>query len=314
MKVHAVFNRDGGTFRTMDMDLFTQTAKDIFEKHGHSFQSEVVAGKDVVKALKRVATEAGAHVLMAGGGDGTISAAADIAWKAKVPLAVLPAGTMNLFARALKIPLELNAALESLASGQIEAVDISTANDESFVHQISIGFQPQMIKFRNTLTYHSRWGKRLASFRAFLKAMAKPPRFSVRMTIDGFPTERTVSAISVSNNPYGQTMLPVPDDVNKGELGVYIAGSLTSGTLMKLTLSVITGSWRRNADVEEVLAKEVQLHFPHKRRSAKATIDGELIALPKDVEIKIHARQLKVLVPLRPDQEQDRATEGAPPL
>ncbi|MET3647141.1 diacylglycerol/lipid kinase family protein [Phyllobacterium ifriqiyense] len=314
MKVHAVFNRDGGTFRTMDMDLFTQAAKDIFEKHGHSFQSEVVAGKDVVKALKRVATEAGAHVLMAGGGDGTISAAADIAWKAKVPLAVLPAGTMNLFARALKIPLELNAALESLASGQIEAVDISTANDESFVHQISIGFQPQMIKFRNTLTYHSRWGKRLASFRAFLKAMAKPPRFSVRMTIDGFPTERTVSAISVSNNPYGQTMLPVPDDVNKGELGVYIAGSLTSGTLMKLTLSVITGSWRRNADVEEVLAKEVQLHFPHKRRSAKATIDGELIALPKDVEIKIHAGQLKVLVPLRPDQEQDRATDAAPPL
>ena len=62
------------------------------------------------------AAEAGEHVLMAGGGDGTISAAADVAWKARVPLAVLPAGTMNLFARALKIPLELNAALESLAS------------------------------------------------------------------------------------------------------------------------------------------------------------------------------------------------------
>ncbi|CAN7402618.1 diacylglycerol kinase family lipid kinase [Phyllobacterium sp. LjRoot231] len=297
MKVHAVFNRDGGTFRTMDMKLFAETAKEIFEKHGHTFESEIVAGKHIVKALKSVASEAGEHVLMAGGGDGTISAAADVAWKAKVPLAVLPAGTMNLFARALKIPLELNVALESLASGTIQAVDISTANEESFVHQFSIGFQPRMIKLRNTLEYRSRWGKRLASIRAFAKAMGNPPRFIVRMVIDGAPAERTVSAISISNNPYGQGMLPVPDAVDRGELGVYIAGRLTPAALMKLAFTVLTGSWRRNPDVDEILAKEVELHFPHLRRGAKATIDGELIPLPKDVKITIHAGELQVLVP-----------------
>ncbi len=306
MKVHAVFNRDGGTFRTMDMDEFSKAAKDMFEKYGHSFESEVVAGKDVVKALKKVAAEADDHVLMAGGGDGTISAAADIAWKAKIPLAVLPAGTMNLFARALKIPLELHSALESLASGKIEAVDISTANDESFVHQFSIGFQPQMIKFRNTLEYRSRWGKKMASVRAFLKAMAKPPRFAVQMTINGSATEKIVSAISISNNPYGQTMLPVQEDVNRGALGVYIAGNLTSRALLKLALTIVTGSWRRNADVEEILAKRVELHFPHLRKSAKATIDGELISLPRDVKIAIHPGELKVLVPQTEEQEQKR--------
>ncbi|WP_457300635.1 diacylglycerol/lipid kinase family protein [Phyllobacterium sp. P5_D12] len=297
MKIHAVFNRDGGTFRTMDIKLFAETAKEIFEKQGHTFESEIVAGKSIVKALQKVAAEAGEHVLMAGGGDGTISAAADVAWKAKVPLAVLPAGTMNLFARALKIPLDLNVALESLASGTIQAVDISTANEESFVHQFSIGFQPQMIKLRNTLEYRSRWGKRLASIRAFAKAMGNPPRFAVRMVIDGTPTERTVSAISISNNPYGSGVLPVPDKVDRGELGVYVAGGLTPGTILKLAFSVLTGSWRRNPDVDEILAKEVELHFPHLRRSAKATIDGELIPLPRDVKIVIHAGELQVLVP-----------------
>jgi diacylglycerol kinase family enzyme len=297
MKVHAVFNRDGGTFRTMDMNMFAETAKSIFEKRGHTFESEIVAGKNVVKTLRNVATEAGEHVLMAGGGDGTISAAADVAWKARVPLAVLPAGTMNMFARALKIPLELNDALESLASGTIQAVDISTANDESFVHQFSIGFQPQMIKLRNTLEFRSRWGKRLASMRAFAKAMGNPPRFAVRMVIDGAPTERTVSAISIANNPYGQGRLPVPDFLDRGELGVYIAGRLTPAALMKLAFTVLTGSWRRNPDVDEILAKEVELHFPHLRRSAKATIDGELIPLPRDVKIAIHAGELQVLVP-----------------
>lgn len=297
MKVHAVFNRDGGTFRTMDMKLFSETAKTIFEKHGHTFESEIVAGKDIVKALKRVASETGAHVLMAGGGDGTISAAADIAWKGKVPLAVIPAGTMNLFARALKIPLELNAALESLATGEIRAVDISTANEESFIHQFSIGFQPQMIKLRNTLEFKSRWGKRLASLRAFAKAMGNPPRFAVRMHIDGAPTERTVSAISIANNPYGQGVLPVPDDLDRGQLGVYIAGKLTPRALMKLAFTVLTGSWRRNTDVEEILATTVELHFPHLRRSAKATIDGELVVLSRDIKIAIHAGELQVLVP-----------------
>ncbi|QND53322.1 diacylglycerol kinase family lipid kinase [Phyllobacterium sp. 628] len=299
MKVHAIFNRDGGTFRTMDMDAFARTAQEIFEKHGHTLESEIVAGKDIVKALKNAASEEN-HVLMAGGGDGTVSAAAALAWKAGVPLAVLPAGTMNLFARSLKIPLELNAALESLASGTIQAIDISTANDETFVHQFSIGFQPQMIKLRNTLEFNSRWGKRLASMRAFAKAIGRPPRFLVRLTIDGAPTERTVSAISVSNNPYGQGMLPIADVLDRGELGIYIAERLSPLSVTKLAATVLMGSWRKNNDVNEILAREIDLHFPHLHGHAKATIDGELVQLERDVTIKIHAGELRVLVPAAP--------------
>ena len=117
------------------------------------------------------------------------------------------------------------------------------------------------------------------------------------MTIDGAPTERTVSAISIANNPYGQGMLPVPDGVGRGELGVYIADRLTPAALMKLAFTVLTGSWRRNTDVDEILATKVDLHFPHLGRSAKATIDGELITLPRDVKISIHPGELQVLVP-----------------
>jgi diacylglycerol kinase family enzyme len=300
MKIHAVFNRDGGTFRTTDMKAFALNAKEIFEHHGHTFESETVAGKNIVKALKNAASKDDERVLMAGGGDGTISAAADVAWKAGVPLAVLPAGTMNLFARSLKIPLDLHTALESLAGGTLDHVDISTANEHTFVHQFSIGFQPRMIKLRNTLEFNSRWGKRLASMRAFAKAIGRPPRFAVRMTIDGAPTERSVSAISISNNPYGQGMLPIADTVNQGELGVYIAERISALSVAKLAATVLMGSWRKNNDVNEILAREVDLHFPHLHRRAKATIDGELIPLARDVAIKIHAGELKVLVPADP--------------
>lgn len=300
MQVHAVFNRDGGTFRTLDIAAFALKAKEIFEQHGHAFQSDIVAGKDIVKALENAAARDRDGVLMAGGGDGTISAAAAVAWKTGIPLAVLPAGTMNLFARSLKIPLELYAALESLASGVISAADISTANERAFVHQFAIGFQPRMIKLRNTLEYSSQWGKRLASMRAFAKVIGRPPRFAVRLTIDGASTERTVSAISVSNNPYGRGLLPIADSLDQGKLGVYIADRISLSSLAKLAATVLMGSWRNNNDVDEILAGEVDLHFPHLHGRKRATIDGELVPLERDVVIKVHAGALRVLVPAEP--------------
>lgn len=297
MQVHAVFNRDGGTFRTMDIAAFALKARNIFEQHGHAFQSDIVAGKDIVKALENAAAGNMDGVLMAGGGDGTISAAAALAWKTGVPLAVLPAGTMNLFARSLKIPLELHAALESLASGVITAADISTVNDRAFVHQFSIGFQPRMIKLRNTLEYNSQWGKRLASIRAFVSVIGRPPRFAVRLTVDGAPVERTVSAISISNNPYGRGLLPIADRLDQGKLGLYIAERISLSSLAKLAATILMGSWRNNNDVDEILAREVGLHFPHLHHRKKATIDGELVPLEQDVIIKVHAGALQVVVP-----------------
>src|SRR5690606_39913243 len=73
-------------------------------------------GSDVAAALRKAATTDGVDAILAGGGDGTISTAAGIAYETGMPLAVLPAGTMNLFARALKVPLVLDEALEDRKS------------------------------------------------------------------------------------------------------------------------------------------------------------------------------------------------------
>ncbi|WP_407815538.1 diacylglycerol kinase family protein, partial [Staphylococcus aureus] len=65
--------------------------------------------------MERAAEEPGIEGIIAGGGDGTISAAAGIAWKQGIALGIVPAGTMNLFARSLKLPLDIRQALETLA-------------------------------------------------------------------------------------------------------------------------------------------------------------------------------------------------------
>ena len=81
MHVIGVFNRDGGTFKTTDMDGFARKAAEIFGAAGHSFDARVVDGKSLTRELKRAAIEA--EMLLAGGGDGTISAAASAAYRAE---------------------------------------------------------------------------------------------------------------------------------------------------------------------------------------------------------------------------------------
>ena len=152
----AILNKNGGTLRSLDLDAFSQRAHAVLEAEGHSVETHVTGGRDLTPALTRALRDPGVDVIMAGGGDGTISAAAAILIGSDKVLAVLPAGTMNLFARSLGIPLSLEAALAAFASGRICAVDIASANGKPFVHQFSIGMHPRIVEMRSRMQFYSR--------------------------------------------------------------------------------------------------------------------------------------------------------------
>lgn len=299
MKLKAVFNRDGGTFKTTDMDAYCARAEEIFRAAGHDISFSVVSGRDVVERLEAAAREEGIDALIAGGGDGTISAAAGIAWRAGIPLGVVPAGTMNLFARSLKLPLDINAVLETLAEGRVQAVDIATVNDRPFVHQFSAGLHARLVRMRNAMNFASRLGKMRASTRAAFGVMLRPSRFEVIFDIDhdGRNEHRVVSAISVSNNPFGQNPLFFADDLTTGKLGVYLADSLKPIGVAKLAFDILRGRLKDNEAVSATTAEVVRLHFPKRRHGALCVVDGELIRMPRNVEIRLHPGELKVLVP-----------------
>ncbi|PZU86656.1 MAG: diacylglycerol kinase [Shinella sp.] len=299
MKVRAVFNRDGGTFRTTDMKEYCARANEVFHAAGHEIECSVVAGRDVLDALQRAASEPGVEALVAGGGDGTISAAAATAWKAGLPLGVIPAGTMNLFARSLKVPLDIRAALPALAAGTVQSVDISTANGKPFVHQFSAGMHARMVRMRNSMSYASRFGKMRASMRAALGVMLRPSRFEVIFDIDhdGRRDHREVSAISVSNNPFGNNPLFFADDLTSGKLGVYLTDPVGPLGVVKLAVDILRGRMKDNEAVTAATAEVVRLHFPKRRHGALCVMDGELLHMPRDVELRQHAGELKVLVP-----------------
>lgn len=303
-----VFNSDGGTFRTMDMPGFVALAETTFVAHGQSLECRVVAGGDLIAELERAAADPASDVLLAGGGDGTISAAAGICFAHKMALAVLPAGTMNLFARSLGLPLQLEAALAANAGGEIGLVDIATANGQPFVHQFSVGLHSRLVRIRNDLTYHSRWGKMLASLRAVTLALSRPLVFDAEISTPQGTDRRKATAIAVSNNVLG-TRVPYAEALDRGVLGVYVIKPMRPWALVRLALSMVFGRWKDHPLVSEKEVAQVGLHFPHRKASAQAVIDGELVPLARFTDLRIHAQGLRVMLPVveKPASEGDPA-------
>ena len=297
MLIKAVLNRESGTLRTADIDGLRAHIIDRFTAAGHEVDCAVVDGKGLAPALESAFADGNIECVLAGGGDGTVSSSAARAWKSGKVLAVLPAGTMNFFARTLKIPFDLTAAVDALAAGTVEEADIAAANGRAFIHQFSVGMQPRMVVEREKLEYSSRAGKILASLRSMISPVFNPPSFPMVVHRDQRDEPVQASLFAVSTNPHGEGHLPYPDTLAAGVLGVYLAGTLTAARGIVLAADIASGRLTVNEDIAVSSAEKFSVSFPRRKHGAKAVIDGELVDLPAEVEFEIHPRGLKVLAP-----------------
>jgi len=298
MRFAAIINPDASTLKGVDRDWLSGRLRDRFAMHGHSISVEYAEGAEIGGALRKTADSDGFDAVLAGGGDGTISAAAGLLQGTGKALAILPGGNMNLFARSLGIPLDVGAAIDALAAGRPAAADIAFANERPFIHEFSLGLHPEMIEARDRQKFGSRLGKLIGSARSLSQVLLKPPR--VRVWLDHGGGERAIAtaAIAVSNNPFGEGHMPYADRVDGGVLGVYIAHTLKSADLAAMAAQMSTGGWAEMAQMETFTATELKLT---RRRPIKAAIDGELVRMPRSVTVRIAPGALTVIAPREAD-------------
>lgn len=293
----AVLNREGGTLRTTDLDAFSARIRDVLEHAGHTVDIDVVEGAGLRAALQKASDEEGADVVMIGGGDGSVSAAAAILEHKNKALAILPAGTMNLFARSLGIPLGLEAALQAFATGTIREVDMASANGQPFIHQFSIGMHAKMVSLRDRMAFGSRVGKIWASVQAAYLTIMRPPSMRVSLRMEHAEILTKTTGVGITNNLFGEGHLPYAANPAGGLLGIYITVARRRLHLIKFFLNMLRGRWRRNDQVEIHHSDKVVVTVRTKRRKSKCVIDGELMPLARETLIQIHPKSLRVLVP-----------------
>lgn len=297
MQFSAVLNRDGGTLRTTDLERLSSRLRDTLRRGGHGCSIAIVDGSDIGRALGQAAAEEGVDVVMVGGGDGTVSAAAGLLRRSDKALAILPAGTMNLFARSLGIPLDLDAAIEAFAAGGMRRVDTATANGLPFIHQFSIGMHAKMVRLRERLDFGSRLGKIGASAKAAYWTILNPPRMRVVLRMGEMEILATASNIGITNNLFGEGHLPYADRVDAGLLGIYVTVARQRGEIVRHALNMAMGRWRDNDLVEIHQADRVTLKILSPGKARMAVVDGELRPLDAETEIAIEPGSLRVLVP-----------------
>ncbi len=298
MRVKAILNRDGGTLKTADTAALAALFTEAFTGAGHRIEVRIVSGKGLKDALEDAVSDEDCDAVVVGGGDGSVSLAASLCWKAGKILGVLPAGTMNLFARSLHMPLRLEDAIAALAVAETREADICTVNDHAFVHQVSVGVQPRMVELRKAIPYQSRLGKIRASIRAAVKAILRPPTFRARLKAGAAESVHAYSILAVSNNVYADGRLPFAERIDGGTLGVYASPPLSPLMNLKLARDFLLRRWTSNEHFLSQSGDRVEIHILSKVKGRKISVDGELLPLPQSLDIRLHGRALKVLVPV----------------
>mgnify|MGYP001458659472 CR=1 FL=1 len=300
MRGVAILNRQSGGLRKIDVDGFAGRLRAAFAEKGHQIVPRLVNGSGLSNALEAAGADASSELLIAAGGDGTLSAAAAVALRTGKVLGVLPGGTMNLVSRSFGLPQNIDEALAVLAAGEEGSIDIATANGRPFLHEFSVGLHPRMVKTRENFDYASRFGKMVASLRALLVVASRPKGFTVAVETDAIDSghERDrASLVAVSNNLYGEGHLPFADSLEEGVLGLYRVGVLAPRHNLRLTKDMILGKWRENPDVAVSTSTHVTLHFERLPNKPHCIIDGELLPLEPRVALAIHPGALRCLKP-----------------
>ncbi|HYB48250.1 MAG TPA: acylglycerol kinase family protein, partial [Streptosporangiaceae bacterium] len=115
--------------RTLVRDLpgFLRRCRVAAEAHGWEPEFAETSQAEPGLALARQAVGAGARLVFAAGGDGTVRACAQGVARTGIPLAIVPLGTANLTARALGIPARADRAVEAGFRGRDHRVDLASA-------------------------------------------------------------------------------------------------------------------------------------------------------------------------------------------
>ena len=167
---------------------------------------ELVEGRRCAQRAAEIVT-AGASLVIACGGDGTISAVAGALAGTETKLGVLPLGTLNHFARDLSIPFDLHEAAEIIAAGHERRVDVAELNGRPFVNNSAIGLYPQMVLNRDAQRRHLGRSKWLAVIVASARTLARFGHQRLRLTVNDRPAVADTPLLFVGNNDY-QLELP----------------------------------------------------------------------------------------------------------
>ncbi len=109
------------------------------------------------RQLTHQALQHSIDLVIAAGGDGTVSQVAQELVHSQIPLGIIPLGTANVFAMGLGIPATVESACEVITQHHIRDLDVGICNGQIFIVKTSIGYGADTIQ-NTSRASKNRWG------------------------------------------------------------------------------------------------------------------------------------------------------------
>ncbi len=295
--IEVIINTNSGSVIEGDTKLLLAEA---FAAHGVEVKIHFAKGGDEIEALAKQAADSDAEIIVAGGGDGTISTVAAEVLKANKTLGVLPLGTLNNFSKDLQIPQDLFEAVRVIAEGHARQVDVGEVNEHLFINNSSIGLYPNIVRRRERQQRLGR-GKWMAALWATLRMFRLSPFLKVRIKVGDKTFLRKTPFVFVGNNEYEMDLYKIGRrvEMDGGELSVYFLHRGGRRGVVLLLFRTVFGMVKQWKDFEAVKTEETVIHTRRKR--LHVAFDGEVRILESPLHYRIHPKALTVIVPRAED-------------
>jgi diacylglycerol kinase (ATP) len=250
--------------------------------------------------LAEAAARQGRLPVIAAGGDGTIGevvnglarAQADGEWG---PLGVLPLGSANDLAYALKIPSDLEASARIIADGASRLMDVGRANERYFANNSAVGFEPYVTAIQARIKNIRGMLRYLV---AALRAIWERPSWRGRIEWDAGEFEGPLTLLTVGNGSRSGGLfylIPAADPFDGRLTFVYGYRASRWGLLNMLprAMNAGAGSYVEAPGIRQLHTTWVKVHLDP---ASPAHADGELWSAPvTDIHYQIHPGRLRVL-------------------
>ena len=292
--IPVLINQDGGTARADP--AIADTIADALRAAGIVAAIESIAGSECAKRCNALA-RSGARTVIVGGGDGTVSAAASALAGTRTALGILPLGTLNHFARDLKIGADVEDAAKIIAAGKRTKVDIAEVNGRTFINNSAVGLYPLMVLDRDA--QQQRWGrsKRLALAVASVRTLFRFRHQRLALAIDGDKERVDTPLLFVGNNDYRLDLRGAGTrrSITDGHLCVVAMAKNTRRGFLAAVARALLGRARK-ADLVRT-SNVSELRVESHRSKLPITLDGEVAAMSPPLDYRIRPKALTVLAP-----------------
>ncbi|WP_314274084.1 diacylglycerol kinase family protein [Actinomyces naeslundii] len=251
---------------------------------------------DPGRSMASRALEAGVDLVMVAGGDGTVRAVSSQLAGTEMPMALIPAGTGNLLARNLSIPLDTDAAIRLALHGRLQPIDMVTCTfddgEERFVVMAGMGLDAQIMESTDSGL------KKVIRSGAYAVAAvqnAVPDPFTATITLDDAPPERRQMVMALMGNvgtiTAGMTLFPraVPTD---GMVDLLLANPGKVVDWARLGAQILTGQ-----EMEGFTLTRARKVLIEADRPVPFELDGDTAGSTRTLRAEVQDGALHVVVP-----------------